>query len=108
MPHERAKLLEEFGTKHLRRPFSADEREKSVGWTDLHYAALLNLPDVVKALVDEGMTADVRLKEDNSPFGGALLRTLGGLEYRFAWREANGNTPLHVAAMANSARRPRR
>lgn len=48
--HEQAKQFSEL----LDRPFSHGWREDSVGWTDLHYAALLDLPGVVVALCDRG------------------------------------------------------
>ena len=47
----------------LGRPFSKDSDEGGVGWTDLHYAAVLDLPGVIAALVDAGMAVDTRLKE---------------------------------------------
>ena len=101
---QRAKLFADLGNKYLGRPFSADEREGSVGWTDLHYAALLNLPDVVEALIEGGLAADVRLKTGSPPFGGALRRTLTALGHgkEFAGGTADGETPLMIAALANA------
>ena len=85
----------------LGRPFSADTREGGVDWTDLHYAAVLNLPGVVTALIDGGMAADMRLKSDNSSFGEGLEQRLAGLgvnPHSWAWNQ----TPLHIAAKANA------
>ena len=88
----------------LGRPFSPDEVEESVGWTDLHYAALLNLPAVVAALIDAGMAADVPLKADRLPFGDDLQQTLAALEHGEAFKGwyADGETPLMIAAVANA------
>ena len=87
----------------LGRVFSASAKEDSSGWTDLHYAAVLNLSGAVMALVDAGVHADVRLKNDSSRFGEALPDTLVGLrQEQFAGWEADGETPLMIAAVANA------
>ena len=87
----------------LGRPFSAEWKEDSAGWTDLHYAALLDLPGVVAALCDAGMDADTRLKSGSPPFGDDLKRTLASLghEYFKTWN-ADGETPLMIAAEGNA------
>ena len=87
----------------LGRPFSPERREGSVGWTDLHYAALLDLPGAVAALCDAGMAADARLKTGSQPFGGDLERAIAALGHEsFEGRRANGETPLMVASLANA------
>ena len=87
----------------LGRPFSAEAVEESVGWTDLHTAALLNLPGVVAALIDAGMAADVPLKTGGVPFGDDLKRTLAALGHEeFKYRRAYGQTSLMIAAVANA------
>ena len=87
----------------LGRPFSPERREGSVGWTDLHYAALLDLPGAVAALCDAGMAADARLKTGSQPFGVDLERALAALGHEsFEGRRANGETPLMVASLANA------
>ena len=63
----------------LGRAFSEDVKEESAGWTDLHYAAVMNLPGLVWALVDAGVAADVRLRDDASRFSDALQGILIGL-----------------------------
>ena len=40
-------------SERLGRPFSKESKD-SVGWTDMHYAALLDLPGVIAALCDAG------------------------------------------------------
>ena len=87
----------------LGRPFSPERREGSVGWTDLHYAALLDLPEAVAALCDAGMAADARLKTGSPPFGDDLERAFAALGHEsFEGRRANGETPLMVASLANA------
>ncbi len=87
----------------LGRPFSPERREGSVGWTDLHYAALLDLPGAVAALCDAGMAADARLKTGSQPFGDDLERAFAALgRGHFEGRRANGETPLMVASLANA------
>ena len=41
-------------SKLLGRPFSAEAPENAAGWTDLHHAAVMNLPAVAAALIDAG------------------------------------------------------
>ena len=91
----------------LGRPFSKDTAEGGVGWTDLHYAAVLDLPGVIGALVDAGMAVDTRLK--GSPprvrFGDDLqgkLATMGHEEFK-DW-SADGETALMLAARVNAGR----
>ena len=83
----------------LGRPFSATAKEESAGWTDLHYAAAMNLPGAIQALVDAGVAADVRLKDDSSRFSDALQGILIGLGHEEVkgWTAA-GETPLMIAA----------
>ena len=96
-----ANLIKRF-SELLGRPFSQEWKEDSVGWTDMHYAALLDLPGVIAALCDAGMAADVRLEEDSSSFGYDLTRTLDALGYEaFRWY-ANGETPLMIASVVDA------
>ena len=88
----------------LGRPFSPDRREDSVGWTDLHYAAALDLPGLVATLCDAGMAADARLKA-GTEVDGDLKRTLTALEFDWNWDigvGVGGRTPLTVASVANA------
>ena len=78
----------------LGRPFSAEVRDE-VGWTDLHYAAVLDMPELIATLIDAGVPVDVRLEEGSPPFGERLqevLRTLG--HEQFSGGTAAGETPL--------------
>ena len=99
--HEQIRQFSEL----LGRPFSQEWKEDSAGWTDLHYAALLDLPGVVAALVDAGMDVDTRLKDDSPPFGDGLKRTLAALGHGDEdWEDwkADGETPLMIAAVVNT------
>ena len=86
------------------RPFSPERKDGPTGWTDLHSAALLDLPAVTAALIDAGTAADVRLKDDSSPFGGDLGRMLSELHPEEDWKSwrADGETPSMIAALANA------
>ena len=84
----------------LGRPFSEKWKDESVGWTDMHYAALLNLPGVVAALADAGMDVDVRLKIGSVSLGDDLKRTLSLFGYVDS--VARGETPLMIAGMAQA------
>ena len=94
----------EVFAERVGRPFSADWKDEATGWTDLHFAALLDLPAVAAALIEAGMAPDARLKEDHTPFGDGLKRTLTGLHSAEDWMdwETHSNTPLMMAAMADS------
>ena len=50
------------------------------GWTDLHYAAALNLPVLAKLLLAGGADPNARLKRDGEPLGGRLKRLLRYLD----------------------------
>ena len=90
-------------SKRLGRALSPTAVDEN-GWTDLHYAAALNLPELAKALLDAGADAAARLKDDHA-FGSEWLREtlsdLLGSGYS-AGAMRLGQTPLHVAAMENA------
>ena len=71
--------------------------EDENGWTDLHYAAALNLVALAEALMDAGASTDASLKDDGTPVTEQLNRSLNalGVESNFISRE--GQQPLHVA-----------
>ena len=108
----REKMLQveaERFTERLGRPFSAEFKTDAAGWTDLHYAALLDLPEVVEALCEAGMDVDIRLKSGSPPFGDDLKRTLTALGHGefFGHKEdkdwkAEGETPLMMASLGNA------
>ena len=86
----------------LKRPFSPTAVDEN-GWTDLHYAAILNMPEVARALLDAGADPEARLLNDHNPFTGKLsqaLRTMG--RPLDGWKRG-GWSPLYLAAMWNSS-----
>ncbi len=87
----------------LGREVSTAARDEN-GWTDLHYAALFDLPDVVAVLVDRGADVDVRLQRDDARISDRLRRTLAARGYDFDEWSRNGETPLHVAAWVDAGR----
>lgn len=90
------------------------------GWTLLHYAAVLDLPDLVDQLLDEGtpgdrsgrpfapwmggvaVDVDARLEDDGRPLTGPLRRALRRLSLDFDEWTRDGETALHLAASANA------
>ena len=73
------------------------------GWTDLHYAAVLNLPELVATLLDAGAHASPALKSDEELLGDHLKKILQAFGHdSFAKTRRFGQTPLHLAARQNS------
>lgn len=80
------------------------------GWTDIHWAAALNLPQLIQQLATLGLPIDIRTKSDNVRFTDEV--TNGIRKARTRWQtplvddEATyaslGYTPLHWAAWGNS------
>ena len=68
------------------------------GWTDLHYAAALELPDLAIDLLNEDMASDVRLKDNRCRFAEDLMDVLADLGADFSNWRSTGDSPLHVAA----------
>ena len=90
------RLIEKLG-----REISSDKVDVN-GWTDLHFAALLDLPDVAK-----------RLLINNTPhpqieWKGEFTDDLANLLTEFGYSEDAmkrvGQTPLHIAAQENSSK----
>ena len=85
-------------TTVLSRELSASEEDRN-GWTDLHYAALLDAPAVVRRLVVQGANVNARLRRDGKSLDSQLedvLRRVGH-EALSGWTR-DGETALHVAA----------
>ena len=85
----------------LGRPLSAEGRDEH-RWTDLHYAAVLDMPTLVAALVDEGAAVDARLLGDGTRLGGELSRALSDFGVRVGGMRRDGATALHLAARSGS------
>ena len=74
-------------------PVAVDEN----GWTDLHWAAALNLPELAKALLDAGSDVAAPIKADGEPLSERLQQSLRELDL---WPKLTrrGYLPLHIAA----------
>ena len=84
--------------KALRRKFSPDVVDEN-GWTDLHYAAALNLPGLASALLDAGAEPDARLKSDLERPSDSLNSMLSAFGRSLpSWWKRGGESPLHIAA----------
>ena len=94
------------------RPFGLDATDFTTGWTDLHYAALLDLPGVAERLVDSGLDADVALLNAASlspALGDDLNLRLIDAGHKsdadlIGWNPLGGETPLILAARRGSPR----
>ena len=74
-------------------PTAMDEN----GWTDLHYAAALNLVDLAEALFDAGADTAARLKDDGKALNDRLKQSLSELGLESSAFGRGGYQPLHVA-----------
>ena len=86
----------------LGRPLSATDLDGN-RWSDLHYAAALNLPTLVGPLVDQGAAVDAQLISDGAPLADGLTRTLRELGPGVSRIARDGATPLHLAARAGGS-----
>ena len=87
----------------LGRPLSADAADEN-GWTDLHYAAALNWPELVRMLLDTGARIDVQILSDSEPISDGLRQNLHKLKLAdldWKWYK-DGETPLQMAAYFNA------
>jgi len=80
----------------LGRPPSPNETDDN-GWTDLHFAAALNLPELAAVLLDAGADVESELKVDGERLDEQLIQSLRQLELFSAFRR-RGYTALHAAA----------
>ena len=85
----------------LGRELSASRVDED-GWTDLHYAAVMDLPDLVGRLLREKRIVNVRIKDDGSPLGSETRRVLRELGHDFDDWTRDGETALHVAAAVDA------
>ena len=74
-------------------PIAVDEN----GWTDLHWAAALNLPELAEALLDAGADVAAPIKADGEPLSERLQQSLRELDLLPKLRR-RGYLPLHIAA----------
>ena len=78
-------------------PTAVDEN----GWTDLHWAAALNRPELANALIDQGADVGAALRDDAKPLSDRLRRSMKefGLDLKFSRK---GYQPSHIAAFADA------
>ena len=83
------------------RPPSPTAKDAN-GWTDLHYAAALNLTSLANHLLQSGAKADARLKSGGESFTDELKATLRRFGKNYHDWGRYEYTPLHVAAFENA------
>ena len=83
------------------RPPSPTAKDAN-GWTDLHYAAVLDLSSLAKRLLESGATVDARLRSDSEPFTDELKATLRRFGEDYDDWNRDGEMPLHFAAWGNA------
>ena len=88
--------------KYLRREPSSFEADEN-GWTDLHYAAALDLSKLAEALVKSGANVNAQLGNDGEPLSTQLHQVLDDLKVATNFTR-QGYEPLHIAAMNNALR----
>ena len=94
-----------MGTAALREALGRETTPSGVddnGWTDLHYAATLNLADLTRTLLAGGAAVDAALKDDCEQLDGVPLTVLRGCGRQFKTWEREGDTPLHLAVWADA------
>ena len=82
--------------KLLGRAFSPDARDEN-GWTDLSYAAILNLPGLVSALLDAGADPDAKVKSDGKSVSNRCKSILSQFGINAEAWTRSGGVPLHAA-----------
>lgn len=72
------------------------------GWTDLHYAATLDLADEAVRLLAQGVPPSSPLKDDLQDLDEHLMAHLRAFGCEFSTWAREGDTPLHLAAWSNA------
>ena len=93
----RAKLI-----KLLGRDADAEWKDRN-DWSDLHYAAYLNLPDTIRRVATQGGNVDAQTARDRLPMKGEVVRVLAAFGAPASEWRRDEKTPLHYAALANAA-----
>ena len=85
----------------LGRELSPDAIDEN-GWTDLHFAAALNLPELASVLLDMGARVDAELVVfENCDYMSARLKeALATLSLDYCY--SSNSQPLHIAARENA------
>ena len=88
----------------LGREFSPGAMDRS-GWTDLHYAAILNLPEVAGELLDAGADPEAKITDRDYIWPGQVRKFLdefGITDSIIPTDMIMDDTPLHIAASVNA------
>ncbi len=90
-------------TAKVGRPPSSTKKDAN-GWTDLHYAAALNLTSLAKCLLllQPNAKVDPKLKSDNKPLTDELKKILHQFGKNYDDWNRGGETPLHISAKENA------
>ena len=74
------------------------------GWTNLHYAAVFDLPDLVHHHAARGANVNADMRRDGAVLTTELRQALRELGHDFGNWTRDGETPLHIAAFVGAAR----
>lgn len=88
-------------TRALGRELAFDGVDQN-GWTDLHYAAAMNLAAAATKLVRQGADANAPLKDDGGQLDGAVVNILSAAGFKFKTWEREADTPLQMAAWSDA------
>ena len=102
MPFQTPRHTDDLEAELGREP-SADAIDDN-GWTDLHYAALLDAAAPAKRLIEAGVDANARILDDGEEIGGEVPKALYRFGFKFFTWQREGETPLHLAAWSNAVR----
>ena len=87
--------------KLLGRAFSPNAKDEN-GWTDLHYAAVLNLPGLASALLEAGADPNAKSKSDGEAYSDRSKSILSQFGISAEEWTRGGTGPLFGAAWVNA------
>ena len=87
--------------KLLGRGFSPNAKDEN-GWTDLHYAAVLNLPGLASALLEAGADPNAKSKSDDEAYSDRSKSILSQFGIDAGNQVRVGAVPLRDAAWSNA------
>ena len=95
---------EETAFSNLLGRYPSTDAVDENGWTDMHWAAVMDLPDVAVRLANAGADVNAATHRDGRRFSPRLTSNLSIANADFAWDswQRDGVTPLHVAAYTDS------
>ena len=103
--NETLEWIDEAGQfeKILGRPPSAESIDEN-GWTDLHWASIMDMPKVANVLLKSGAIVDQEMKFDSKYLSSKLRKKLKKIVPQIKWIawKRDGDTPLRISATVNS------